>query len=636
MTRKPTPEYARAVGDVTRLARCASPKGGFAAAIVQDKSWSDGASFNPDRFSGQDQVYPRSKEGPLKMLVAESAFASLLDFEWKMAPKQNLHFGRWISSGWIGRTWIQTPPASNLNCWTRLGTKEDWTYLRQAEAATYKNSLELKSADPFIDFYTNITIQSMWMRFSTWKVPEADTCLVIPTEQQPLQPRTTMFQTNITVPTTDEDWPMDDPAQTAKFVAFSKAAPMVDNFNMTWQPGQDTQQYVMEKLGKMWPRTLGHWNDRYSDRALELIAFNGVGQHMLEKVPTPESDGSYYGIFLNFMDGLEVRPGFAKYGADAFFNKDGKVVKIVRQGVTYGPDHDQWEYAKMSFRGSLIVKVTAVDHLQGIHDTLINSMAIASREELAPNHPLRRLLKPWTFRIAVLNTQAAASLYQPKGLLQRGTALTLNGMKTTWDYCQQALKLETFPEMIKRQNIDTVTLPFHEDGLDYYNIVHKFVSDYVDLYYKSDSDLDAGVHSFWKSWSDNLPGHLRPLNLDGLKDVVAQTIVIASGHHNQVGTLGEYITDPTFAPFSWVEGELSATPFNALMMPLVYIGANLDQPRIMEDFSHVMLDDKAKAVCHAFTADLQKFVDTVEGRNTKRVRPYSCFNPKYVEMAASI
>jgi hypothetical protein len=38
------------------------------------------------------------------------------------------------------------------------------------------------------------------------------------------------------------------------------------------------RRYVMQHVGKMWPRVSVHWHDRYSDRAIELLAFNGLGQ----------------------------------------------------------------------------------------------------------------------------------------------------------------------------------------------------------------------------------------------------------------------------------------------------------------------------------------------------------------------
>ncbi|OQR86010.1 hypothetical protein THRCLA_22986 [Thraustotheca clavata] len=54
---------------------------------------------------------------------------------------------------------------------------------------------------------------------------------------------------------------------------------------------------------------------------------------------------------MKFMNALDVRPGYAKYGSDAFFDRNGKVMKIVRQDVTYRPNDAGWEYAKLCSGG---------------------------------------------------------------------------------------------------------------------------------------------------------------------------------------------------------------------------------------------------------------------------------------------
>ena len=226
------------------------------------------------------------------------------------------------------------------------------------------------------------------------------------------------------------------------------------------------------------------WIDKYSDRALKILVFNGLGQHRVAKLVKAESDGSYYTLATNFMEGLEVRKGFAKYGADAYFDSEGNPVKIIRQNKVYTPkDGHAWEYAKLAFRGSLQVLVTAVDHLVGTHMITANRLVTASREALAPDHPLRRLIKPFTFRSIRINAGAAESLFAHKGMLQRAFALTDRGMYQTWDFAISVHKYEPIPDTFKNQNIDTIKMPLHEDGVDYWNIVKKFVTSYISHYY---------------------------------------------------------------------------------------------------------------------------------------------------------
>ncbi|OQR89159.1 hypothetical protein THRCLA_09892 [Thraustotheca clavata] len=521
------------------------------------------------------------------------------------------------------------------------GSEADWKFLSLPDAKQYIDCDETMYevfADERLDVWTHLMLKLLAKKQSQWNRPIANSAITVPKYQREL-PKVKLYGTNIMVPTEDEDWPSDAWFEVKTVQFLRDSCPLDDNFKDTWLPGEDMERYVMCKVGKMWPRVNVHWNDRYSDRAFELLAFNGLGQHMLEKLPKAHDDGSYYGIVMNYMDGLDVRPGYAKYGADAFFDRNGKVTKIVRKGTTYRPKDAGWEYAKLCFRGSLITKVTAVDHLLGIHIAVANSLVTSSREKLPPTHPLRRLIKPFTFRSVIINYSASYALFWPKGMLHRAFALSLDGMQQTWDFGLANFKYETFPEHKARQNIDTTTLPYHEDGMDFWNIVRNFVGDYLDLYYKSDESVtqDVAVRAFWEYLKTTLPKNtVRPLTLTNLKDFVAHAIFLVSSMHNHLGTIAEYVPDPAFCPSAWVEGELAGRPGTSVRAALIMAATGFAQPSIKEDFSHIMLDDKAKAVCKKFTAEVNAFSAVVIDRNTRRTQAYQSFNPDTMEMAVSI
>ncbi|OQS03667.1 hypothetical protein THRCLA_04011, partial [Thraustotheca clavata] len=516
-----------------------------------------------------------------------------------------------------------------------------WKFLEQPEAKQYVESAETVHelfADERLDLWTHLMLQVIGKLNADWTRPAAATAISIPKEKKVL-PKVELHGCDILVPIEDEDWPGDHWYNVKAFGFIRDTSPFEETFKDTWVPGEDMEGYVLSKVGKMWPRVNVHWNDRYSDRAIELLAFYGLGQHMVEKLPEAHDDGSYYVIIMNFMDVLDVRPGYAKYGADAFYDSEGKVIKIVRQGETYRPGDAGWEYAKMCFRGSLLSKVTNFDHLLGIHMIVANRLVTSSREQLGPNHPLRRLLKPFTFRSVAINYGASYGLFMPRGFLQRSCALSDKGMQQTWEIGQANFRFEPFPELKARQNIDTITLPFHEDGMDYWNMVRNFVSDYIDLYFKSEEELneDADIKDFWAYLKITLPNNMiRDLSLDNLKDLVAHAIFHVSAIHNQVGTIAEYTSDPAFCPTAWVEGELAGRPGTSVRQGLLLSLAGSAQPSIKEDFSHVMLDDEAKAVCKKFTAEVNAFPPVVKERNTRRKQAYQTFNPDTMEMAVSI
>ncbi|OQR86011.1 hypothetical protein THRCLA_10587 [Thraustotheca clavata] len=147
----------------------------------------------------------------------------------------------------------------------------------------------------------------------------------------------------------------------------------------------------------------------------------------------------------------------------------------------------------------------------------------------------------------------------PKALLHRAFALSFDGLEQ-WNLGLANLRYESFPEHKARQNIDTTTPPYHEDGMDYWNIVRSFVSDYLDIYFLSDVSLtqDASVSAFWVYLTNSLPRTMmRPLNLVNLNDFIAHAIFLVSSMHNHLGTITEYVSYPAFCPSAWVEGELT-------------------------------------------------------------------------------
>ncbi|RHY31695.1 hypothetical protein DYB32_003251 [Aphanomyces invadans] len=617
----PTQVYAKAARDVDlvtskgvfHLSKGSLVMAGLEATNHDPDVWAAPNTFDPSRFNDADidaahgvkntrkysfcphgfgDVRNRRCAGEeLSTIVMQSLLVSYFDFTWKMVPGQNytlqpnsvtaVPVGLLMAMGFQRQ---QDDGSGNLD-YGVVGSHADWKFLRRPDVQelTGHNAAEYFD-DSRLDLWTRLMIKLISKKQSVWNRPYAQSALSLPMEQVVLD-KITLIQTQIEIPTVDEDWPSQPWLEIQQSNLLRDHAPFVDDFDHPWLPAEDGERYVMSKVGHMWPRVNVHWNDRYSDRALELLVFHGLGSHLVQKLPQEHDDGSYY---------------------------------------------VPWE--------SLQTKVTAVDHLLGVHATAANYLVTSSREKLPVNHPLRRLIKPFVFRSVAINYSAGRALFWPNGMLQRAYALTTAGMKSTWEFGLSQFEYATFPDRIARQQIDTLTIPFHEDGLDYWNIMIKFVSSYVDLYYPDDASIqhDDDVVAFWSNLTAVSPAPLPDLNKSNLKDFLAEGFFLVSSMHNHLGTIAEYVSDPAFCPSAWVEGELSARPGNAVRLALIMTATGFTQPSITEDFSHVMLDDAAKAIVRTFTADVKAQIKVVDARNATRVQPFQSFNPKTMEMAVSI
>ena len=107
-----------------------------------------------------------------------------------------------------------------------------------------------------------------------------------------------------------------------------------------------------------------HFGDFEKDETISEMAFYGIGQNYLKKV-SGEGKETIYDVDTTILSTLEVREGYEKYGANAFFDEEKKLLEIFVSslGKTVKPGEAEWKHAKWVWRSSLVFLVTAGDHL---------------------------------------------------------------------------------------------------------------------------------------------------------------------------------------------------------------------------------------------------------------------------------
>lgn len=433
-------------------------------------------------------------------------------------------------------------------------------------------------------------------------------------------------------------------------------------------------------VGEQQPDVWSAW--RYSDAALEALVFEGIGQHRVVRVdralPGPAGAGApadaYYVLSLGFAASLEVRDGFERLGADAYFDRDGKVLAIVRGGATYTPGsplgtgrscatsaellgqnyfctgwQDGWLHAKLALRGTLLFVVTALDHLLVLHLTYGNALSIASFEQLPPTHTLRGLTEALTYRTDNVNYIAKGMLLAEKSYLPRATALTNQGFRDAFAYGNATLVWSTVPERRAARGVDSLLLPFDEDGDEFYQIVHRFVGRFVAAEIETPSGggtdacaRDGAVRAWYSELSAKLPspGLPEPMTCAALVDVLATFAYDVSAGHRHAGTVAGEVEDPCFAPWAWRKGELCGTPRQTLATASLMSLTSLEQPRIVGDYTYLFDRDETKLLWRDFTAELREFGTQLDARNDAREaagkRRYRVFEPKNIETSVAI
>lgn len=527
--------------------------------------------------------------------------------------------------------------------------------------------------DVRMDAYTRVFALTNLVNYRLYNTPTAE-AVTVPTTKQDV-PGIPCGLTNITVPQFDENQQDIQGLVLAGYLAgksldFPQSADECGH----WAEGENPEAVVKDLLG-VWPysRELYTWGaERYTDAAVEDLVLAGVGQHRLQRVDpddTMKPADAYYAVYLNFASGLDVRPGFASLGADAYFNQQGHLIAISRAGKLYTPNGEQgappsctthwaswwrrsctpavigWLHAKFAFRGTLMAVITFIDHLYGLHLTVANSIVTANVEELPPAHPLRRLMTPFGFRTEAINYNAAAVLVPELGMVHRAAPLSVDGLTALFKYANttsRGLTWQTIPQRKVAKGVE-LELPLDQDGLDYYHIIKNYTHHYLTHYYDFTAPVDAcaadaDIVKWYRRVDTITPAStdLPPLTCMVLEDVLSTFMYYVSAGHRHVGTIASEVADPCFAPWAWREGELCGTPRTAIMQGLIMATTGLEQPTVLEDYTHMFLDERTKHMWRDLSANLRALGSIVDERNRARRRPFTVFDSQHIETAIGI
>ena len=582
--------------------------------------------------------------------------------------------------------------------------------------------LWLESFLPWNDYYTKLLLMSYRLLFFSRKVPTAkknmDPALLRPKKK--LDKRPLAYALNLYVPHGSEE------EFTKENVSFVSTIPVLFEENLyrlpftdrggRFAPGEDPAAFLMAQLGDVYPPVRKRYKEKLTDAALTQFCFFGIGAHRLE-VEAAADGGRLFVVRTNQLAGLPVRDGLDSYGGDCYFDDSWRVVKIVRArprrpweaagkaaaaagAAAAGaleetrPGDAGWEHAKFAFRSSLFSLVTLVDHLFGVHMQTGNISAMAAREQLGADHPLRRFLVPFMYQTISVNDNARNNLVNPRSMGPRCFALDDVGTSLAWaaapsllrsgvelsgklpplEYLGILLDREKYCEHIARE-LGTST-PYFDQCRAYWRIVKKFVASYLGHYYPTpeamlaDGELVAFVMQslydnaavsggnsglatgFDASAVANSPALFQQLCVG----LIARFIDVVTAGHEQVGTVPAYTQDASFCSMSWPKGESCGTKQTAINQGVLMAFTSTPMPMLMVtpggdgDWTGIFLKGADGRVpqplldafatfqseLRVFSAECDAFNEKAEGASFPHCFGLWCWNPKYLETSVSV
>jgi len=459
----------------------------------------------------------------------------------------------------------------------------------------------------------------------------------IPTKKEPLPKRPLIYGSEL--PIWDED---NGDESTGSIIIFTYLRSKLFNPLKDKEVHFDSESEGKRLLGlviedDLSPLTLTTWDEMSSNDAMSRFAFSGLVAHHTHRVADLDSDGIVYVNDFSWLAPLAVRPGFERYGATLYFDKDTRLRKIYWShgdrnvtAVARGePGWKAWEHAKWAFRCSAIVGVTILDHLITVHYQAANFLTSALFENLDPQHPIRRLLRPHTFGTTTTNMGASHTLSTTRGLVHRATALTEAALFAGLELAWRTSDIDVVNDFTKTGMDEVVErrpwlYPYGQDAAAYHRLVRDHVLRYVSIYFKTDQDVvaDEELVEFFEALKVRQGTKFPSLTSRSvLVEQLTTLIVLVTGYHNHVGNIADYFTDPTFLAAKIRPNKEIADVQAAFQGVNIALMTSMKTPKLLNDFTHVLLDDEhsnaTRAALATFQDELAKLAKIVDERNAK-------------------
>jgi hypothetical protein len=348
-----------------------------------------------------------------------------------------------------------------------------------------------------------------------------------------------------------------------------------------------------------------------------------------------ESEGVYQWD-LSTLGQYEHHAGLQKLGARVLFRLDPvrralQPYQIDTALGSTGPADAGWELAKKIALCSATTHLSLVRHFNWVHLAGGAQLAIATRNRLAPTHPLCRLLWPYMFGTQQSNDIVTRGQMVRGGEFETIFSLSFDGMCRLFEESHQDFRIVlNDPQMdaerrqIRQQGFDTPT----QDNLEaIFDVLHAHARGYLQLYYPdtvgdSGTSLirnDAGILGWLDELNALTPGGVavtrEDVTLGALVRLVARYMYLATVQHE---LLGSFIWDYQL----WTHRQPARIYLNGQREPLdVYqrlvnanYNLNVNRRRLMYDFSYLALDAQAKACFAEFNRNLDALQATMEAQ----------------------
>jgi Lipoxygenase len=224
-----------------------------------------------------------------------------------------------------------------------------------------------------------------------------------------------------------------------------------------------------------------------------------------------------------------------------------EAVQIDSELGSLTPGHPRWELAKKIALCAATTHVSLVRHFNGVHLAAGGPFAIATRNCLPADHPLRRMLWPHMFGTQYSNELVTKGQMAPGGDFDSIFSLTHRGMCALFQETYEQYDLTVLDPRRDAERRGIVGAGFDTPALAnraaHFDVMHAHALRYLKLYYTAPTALanDPAVRAWTESLERLVPNGIRSvlgpeITLESIAGLCAAFLYMATVEHEILGT----------------------------------------------------------------------------------------------------
>ncbi|HVG77289.1 MAG TPA: hypothetical protein VNF03_04060 [Patescibacteria group bacterium] len=224
-----------------------------------------------------------------------------------------------------------------------------------------------------------------------------------------------------------------------------------------------------------------------------------------------------------------------------------ETVQIDSELGSLTPGQPRWELAKKLALCAVTTDVSMVRHFNGVHLAAGGPLAIATRNCLPADHPLRRMLWPHMFGTQYSNELVTKGQMAPGGDFDSIFSLTHRGMCALFQETYEQYNLIGLDPRRDGERRGIVGAGFDTPALTnreaHFDVMHAHTLNYLKLYYTTPTALasDPAVRAWTESLERLVPNGIRSvlgpeITLESIARLCAAFLYMASVEHEILGT----------------------------------------------------------------------------------------------------